>query len=254
MIVPNPANPQSLNRYSYCYNNPLKYIDPSGNEVDIYGVDVNYLDNMNSMQQASFWEYMGGGAADLIPLWNAYDTLRSIDQYYSNKLEESQIKFNIVASYLGTLISVSGKYSYVGGHVLQNHIIEFNLSNVKIGNIDTFVPILAHELIHAFGQSIDITDSFPDFTQYEEAIAYRYQYIISRNTGTDPGDLCWSCFYAANLDQPTLKLIFAGTAYEGAPTFPNNAGQTELTVDASNYMIALSQHANDWRKEALSFS
>jgi RHS repeat-associated protein len=31
-IVPNPANPQSLNRYSYCLNNPLKYIDPSGHD------------------------------------------------------------------------------------------------------------------------------------------------------------------------------------------------------------------------------
>jgi RHS repeat-associated protein len=29
-IVPDPANPQSLNRYSYVYNNPLKFIDPSG--------------------------------------------------------------------------------------------------------------------------------------------------------------------------------------------------------------------------------
>jgi len=29
-IVPNPADPQSLNRYSYCINNPLKYTDPSG--------------------------------------------------------------------------------------------------------------------------------------------------------------------------------------------------------------------------------
>jgi RHS repeat-associated protein len=28
--VPDPANPQALNRYSYCYNNPLKYVDPSG--------------------------------------------------------------------------------------------------------------------------------------------------------------------------------------------------------------------------------
>ena len=27
-MVPNPANPQSLNRYSYCLNNPLKYTDP----------------------------------------------------------------------------------------------------------------------------------------------------------------------------------------------------------------------------------
>jgi RHS repeat-associated protein len=29
-MVSNPTNPQSLNRYSYCLNNPLKYIDPSG--------------------------------------------------------------------------------------------------------------------------------------------------------------------------------------------------------------------------------
>lgn len=29
-IVPEPGNLQSLNRYSYCYNNPLIYIDPSG--------------------------------------------------------------------------------------------------------------------------------------------------------------------------------------------------------------------------------
>jgi len=29
-IVPNPANPQAWNRYSYSYNNPIKYADPSG--------------------------------------------------------------------------------------------------------------------------------------------------------------------------------------------------------------------------------
>ncbi|WNY27824.1 RHS repeat-associated core domain-containing protein [Methanolapillus ohkumae] len=29
-IIPNYYNPQSLNRYSYCYNNPMKYEDPSG--------------------------------------------------------------------------------------------------------------------------------------------------------------------------------------------------------------------------------
>jgi len=31
-IVPNPVNPQALNRYSYCLNNPLKYIDPTGHD------------------------------------------------------------------------------------------------------------------------------------------------------------------------------------------------------------------------------
>jgi RHS repeat-associated protein len=29
-IIPDQSNPQSLNRYSYSYNNPLKYVDPSG--------------------------------------------------------------------------------------------------------------------------------------------------------------------------------------------------------------------------------
>jgi len=29
-IVPEPGNPQSLNRYSYVNNNPVKYTDPSG--------------------------------------------------------------------------------------------------------------------------------------------------------------------------------------------------------------------------------
>jgi RHS repeat-associated protein len=32
-IVPNPANPQSLNRYSYTLGNPLRYTDPSGHQV-----------------------------------------------------------------------------------------------------------------------------------------------------------------------------------------------------------------------------
>ncbi len=31
-IVPDPADPQSLNIYSYCLNNPLRYIDPNGHD------------------------------------------------------------------------------------------------------------------------------------------------------------------------------------------------------------------------------
>jgi len=32
-IVPSPANPQSLNRYSYVLNSPLRYMDPSGHKA-----------------------------------------------------------------------------------------------------------------------------------------------------------------------------------------------------------------------------
>ncbi len=36
-LVPNPANPQSLNRYAYTLNNPLRYTDPSGHREIRYG-------------------------------------------------------------------------------------------------------------------------------------------------------------------------------------------------------------------------
>jgi len=36
-IVPELRNPQALNRYSYVYNNPLKYVDPSGHDIMIVG-------------------------------------------------------------------------------------------------------------------------------------------------------------------------------------------------------------------------
>ena len=38
-IVPAPGNPQSLNRYSYVYNNPLKYVDPSGHSAEWFNED-----------------------------------------------------------------------------------------------------------------------------------------------------------------------------------------------------------------------
>ena len=34
-LVPEPGNPQSLNRYAYVYNNPARYMDPSGHDVGI---------------------------------------------------------------------------------------------------------------------------------------------------------------------------------------------------------------------------
>jgi hypothetical protein len=34
-MLPNPYNPQLLNRYSYCLNNPIKYNDPSGNVAQL---------------------------------------------------------------------------------------------------------------------------------------------------------------------------------------------------------------------------
>jgi len=53
-IVPDPANPQSFNRYSYCVNNPLKYVDPSGN--DYYLALLQYYSNKPQVT-----DYVTGG-------------------------------------------------------------------------------------------------------------------------------------------------------------------------------------------------
>jgi len=52
--VPDPFNPQSLNRYSYCLNNPLRYIDPSGHNGDT--VDY-YLDPSEYEGNDALWGF-----------------------------------------------------------------------------------------------------------------------------------------------------------------------------------------------------
>ncbi|MEW6085138.1 MAG: RHS repeat-associated core domain-containing protein [Chloroflexota bacterium] len=46
-LVPNPFNPQDFNRFSYVRNNPVRYVDPSGNiPIDCYG--TNYCGSTKS--------------------------------------------------------------------------------------------------------------------------------------------------------------------------------------------------------------
>ncbi len=54
-IVPDPYNPQSLNRYTYCLNNPLTYIDPSGHSAeDAYMAILQYISSLYGV-----WPQMG---------------------------------------------------------------------------------------------------------------------------------------------------------------------------------------------------
>ncbi len=51
-IIPNPADPQQLNRYSYVGNNPIRYNDPTGHcqTIDENGVCTIY---------GNGWDYGG---------------------------------------------------------------------------------------------------------------------------------------------------------------------------------------------------
>ena len=69
-IVPEPGNPQALNRYSYVYNSPLKYTDPTGHiaqteqadaekilkQLALYGVEIAVDWGQRSFLWMSWWE------------------------------------------------------------------------------------------------------------------------------------------------------------------------------------------------------
>ena len=71
-LVPDPLSPQAWNRFSYVYNNPTSYVDPSGHGVpaivlvaavgflagEIYAGTQGY-----TPLDAEFWSYSIGGAA-----------------------------------------------------------------------------------------------------------------------------------------------------------------------------------------------
>ena len=53
-IVPEPGNPQALNRYSYVLNNPLRYTDPTGHFTD--DAIKAYLQNVYGNEWQMYWD------------------------------------------------------------------------------------------------------------------------------------------------------------------------------------------------------
>ena len=58
IIIQNPTNPQSLNRYTYCSNNPLRYTDPTGKDyISDHGGAINnvtIVDKVVPIEKSSF--------------------------------------------------------------------------------------------------------------------------------------------------------------------------------------------------------
>jgi hypothetical protein len=53
--VPNPANPQSWNRFSYVENNPIKFIDPTGHWIDEYDFNDPFFQEQNLIEEDSYF-------------------------------------------------------------------------------------------------------------------------------------------------------------------------------------------------------
>ena len=89
-IVPEPGNPQSLNRYAYVTNNPLKYIDPSGHFPAPNGIIDWFKQGLNGWSLVVNPPGITSPRADMPPTSDMTDWL--VDQIVSNA------QSNIVAS------------------------------------------------------------------------------------------------------------------------------------------------------------
>ena len=121
-IVQNPTNPQSLNRYSYVLNNPLKYTDPSGLEVKFENEEyiLSLLDpDIIILKDSPLGKMIDKWATARI----AWEKLKKEEPKYTQYMEKSDITFKI------TDIALPSK------------TISFNIDNMPIISFDEPVQL-----------------------------------------------------------------------------------------------------------------
>ena len=167
-----PANPQCFNRYTYCLNNPLKYIDPSGHRVIIGGTDITELEAaVNSCNYMWFMQPGHRGILEETELLVAYGTLRSTAPELTGYVEsvEAEVILATVPYGIGEYIGGSN-----GGPVLINENSFGSFSN------ETIAGVLGHELFHA---AIEIGTGCEDKFAADEVFAFSIQYQIADKLG-----------------------------------------------------------------------
>ena len=223
-VVQSPAKPQSLNRYSYCSNNPLKYVDPSGHVVRIGGLSVSVID------AARYCPYLPAESARLITnitstsLFQAYDKIRSIDKYVTSILESSSLIINIkngptkvqtITDSDGNIIKIGGQLGYTTSKYDNNGQIDVVISDHSfLDTVESQTKYLAHELVHAHHNVWDENDFIGD-SQFEENCGNIYSSYICNLAGFENDTRLVSPF-----DAPALDTI----GYSDLPTFPTSHG------------------------------
>jgi len=115
-----PDYTQNFNRYSYCYNNPFKYTDPSGEWIHlligaIIGGTVNLVSNLLSGNVHNFWQglgYFGVGAV-------AGALGAGIGAGISSALPiTGQVSGGFAAGFMGTSSATTATTSFVSGALI----------------------------------------------------------------------------------------------------------------------------------------
>jgi RHS repeat-associated protein len=150
-IVPNPYNPQTWDRYSYARNNPIRYNDPTGHDVDCGLGDPCEELVRQTLQSRYNWKLEGRWS--LNELDTIYQTGRDIETYVDGLTDGNGQEW--MNEYLGG-ISIShhgdGRASS-SWPWKQIHLGETWLSGYGGGDSWTPKQLFAHELGHTWDMS-----------------------------------------------------------------------------------------------------
>ena len=243
-VIQNPANPQTLNRYSYCVNNPLKYTDPSGHTFDTNG-DQELDDILNGFKYTD---------PDMYDILNADDCI--VDVVWgdadgcSTKYENGRWTITV-----GTGLKKEGQKFMIAA--FGHETMHVYLQKEGFGNSKSFNKFLwpwdcGWDWNLALNTvSINIIDS-----QYEEIAAYRYQAELCKSLGIPPTG--WASIFANvdfGVDQKTFMAKYLTGAVSAWKHAPNgkmvnsipwgywNSPQWPLKVQYSDSMYAKAQAA-----------
>jgi RHS repeat-associated protein len=168
--------PQTLNRFIYCLNNPLRYIDPTGNEStdpqEIVEQVFEKLQSIDPETYAEIQEKLDKGeitelqaVAELIELMGyTIDWENSTDAYLSVEIDEGA---TITVEIDNNLANDKGNSLY-GQYDRENKVLSINFQ--KHGKIAEVALTICHEMSHAF-----LTDLKLHINQ-EHAIIYSVEY------------------------------------------------------------------------------
>ena len=113
--VQNPYNPQNYNRYSYCYNNPLVYVDPDGNNpmylalgIFVVGSMLDNVLNYKRYEHENIWAAAKAGARQGYNAYNQILSVTSVSVY-----EDDNWDVRVGLSLVG--IGATGGVSYKTG-------------------------------------------------------------------------------------------------------------------------------------------
>ena len=156
-IVPDPIDPQSLNRYSYGRNNPVNRVDPTGHiDCDILGTEECHPENPEQYIDSSSFPSLSPlpAAVDIINEWHR---LGIIDDLSRTDLLRAPIMSNGTLFGWAYIMPVGSQQSFVSENSTQYQIGR-DLAQLGIG-LDGLELILASSPDPGAGLTLGFVDA-----------------------------------------------------------------------------------------------